>query len=280
MLGVRQRSGSNAECCTIDLRGVSEIIAQVEARHRLQPFPLCKRAGKQCVETVIDGECHDLLHRIADRSTVTRSREQHRVDGFAANSLARLIIEDAETGWHTGFEREALQQAFAEGVDRLHLQAARRFDGTREQLPRQGKFFACRLTSEQFLEDYDQCFSIARRPLRQLVEHALRHLGGGGAGEGEAEDLVRWRAGKQQLEHAHFQHVRFTCASIRTHPRGCLRVGGHLLCAFGDVEKLARITHRRLPRPSRHPAILSRAPSVRSRRNGSRKRNGARRDKA
>ena len=112
-----------------------------------------------------------------------------------ASRLSRapsVVVEDREAGRHARLERKALQQALAEGVDRLHLEAARRLDRAREQragerasparsacAPAPWSSSGCNVSARR------------RRPGRQIVEHAARHLGGGRLGVGEAQDAVR-----------------------------------------------------------------------------------------
>ncbi len=49
------------------------------------------------------------------------------------------LLGDAKPRRDIGLEREEMQQALAEGVDRLDLQAARRLDGAREQAAREAE---------------------------------------------------------------------------------------------------------------------------------------------
>src|ERR671910_494336 len=62
-----------------------------------------------------------------------------RQDGFAGGLQklgGGLLVEDGETRDDARFERKALQQPFAEGVDRLDFQAARSIEGAGEQRSR------------------------------------------------------------------------------------------------------------------------------------------------
>ena len=54
---------------------------------------------------------------------------------------------------------------------------------------------------------------------RERVEHAVRHVGGGGLGEGEAEDFRRVDAVEQQADHALRQHMGLARAGIGRRPR-------------------------------------------------------------
>ena len=66
---------------------------------------------------------------------------------------------------------------------------------------------------------------------REFGEHALRHLGGGGLGEGQAEDARRIGAGEQQADDAARQDEGLARAGIGRDPGrarrvGCLRLRG------------------------------------------------------
>ena len=65
---------------------------------------------------------------------------------------ALLVVEDLEARRHAGLERKALQQALAEGVDGLHLEAARRLDGHGEQPARAQHLVGRRRAIEQLRE--------------------------------------------------------------------------------------------------------------------------------
>ena len=71
--------------------------------------------------------------------------------------------------------------------------------------------------------------SVVQRAER--VEHALRHIGGGGLGEGDAEDFLRLDAGEQKIDHALRQHVGLARAGIGGDPGRHVRVGGLALQA-------------------------------------------------
>ena len=49
---------------------------------------------------------------------------------------------------------------------------------------------------------------------RQPLEHLVRHVGGGGLGEGDAEDFRRIDAAQQQVDHALRQHIGLAGAGI------------------------------------------------------------------
>ncbi len=55
---------------------------------------------------------------------------------------------------------------------------------------------------------------VERDPVAERGEHPLRHVGGGGLGEGDAEDLFRRHAVEQQADHALHQHMGLARAGI------------------------------------------------------------------
>ena len=129
-----------------------------------------------------------------------------------------VIVENFETRRHTGFEWKALQQALGKSVNGLHLQAARR-------LYRAGEQRAGALDLGRFLFDAGQVMQNFRKPIRghsdplgQLAKHALRHLGGGGFGVGQAQDALRPGASQQQAQHAHGENVSLAGTSVRANP--------------------------------------------------------------
>ena len=64
------------------------------------------------------------------------------------------------------------------------------------------------------------------RPFRQAGEDAVRHVGGGGARIGQAEDFRRIGALQQQADDALRQHMRLARTGIGRHPDRILGIGG------------------------------------------------------
>lgn len=108
-----------------------------------------------------------------------------------------------------GFQRKLVQQRLAEGVDRLYLQSARRFESARKQPPRLMNF---RNGWALAFDRFDSCCKgriIERCPFGQAFEHPVRHFGGGCLRVGQAEN-GRWpAAGEQQPDDALRQYMRF-----------------------------------------------------------------------
>ena len=160
-------------------------------------------------------------------------------------------------------------------MDGLHLEAAGRFDGHGEQRARVLDFAIRSRADRTGRRSAAPARTRQRHPLRQRVEHALRHLGRGGLGVGEAEDAFRLGAGEQQPQHALRQHVRLAGAGVGADPGGGARIGGVALgtarvVAQVGVDAVAPTSCSRIPRPRRAPTIRRRAPGARSRRSRSR----------
>ncbi len=97
-----------------------------------------ERGAQHLVEAVVGGIGN---HRFAapgaaPASEPSRRLEQRRVDRLAQQRSRRLVVENGEARRDVGLQREALQQALAERVDGLHLEAAGRLDGDGEQRAR------------------------------------------------------------------------------------------------------------------------------------------------
>ena len=74
----------------------------------------------------------------------------------------------------------------------------------------------------------DRCVErvvVERDPVAERGEHPLRHVGGGGLGEGDAEDLLRRHAVEQQPDHALHQHMGLAGAGIGGDEGRSRRVG-------------------------------------------------------
>jgi len=116
-------------------------------------------------------------------------------------------VEHLEPRRHIGLERKLMQQTRAERVDGLHLESARGFEREREQLPRPCAHLRAGGDARRSQDDAVERGVVVRGPLRQRVEHPLRHVGGCRLGEGDAEDALGLGAFEQEPDHALRQHV-------------------------------------------------------------------------
>ena len=116
------------------------------------------------------------------------------------------------------FQRKLVQQRFAEGVDRLDLQATRRFQRLGKEPPCGRKRRAIRLPLFDGRNPLGKFEVIQRRPFRQPLEDAVRHFGRRSLGIGEAENGRGAGAGEQKPDHPLRQHMRLAGAGIGRHP--------------------------------------------------------------
>ena len=137
------------------------------------------------------------------------------------------LVEHGEARRDIGLERKLMQQPRAEGVDGLHLQAARRLQRRGKQPPRAGAVL--RRSPSLPVESLIFCVERVvgqRAPVGERAEHAVGHVGGGGLGEGDAEDLRRIDAAQQQIDDALRQHMRLAGAGIGRDEGRRVRIGG------------------------------------------------------
>ena len=89
--------------------------------------------------------------------------------------------------------------------------------------------------------------------LRQRAEHAVRHVGGGRLGEGDAEDFRRIDAAQQQPDDALRQHMGLAGAGIGGDPGRHVGIGGLDLTRLTSGRDDARGAHS--PPPSSPPPV-------------------------
>ncbi len=113
-------------------------------------------------------------------------------------------------------------------------------------------------------------FVVERRPGAQILEHFVGHIGGGGLGEGDAEDACRIDTRQQQPDHALGEHMRLAGAGIGGDPGREIRVGSERLPLDHRAWDIARRAHSppRRHRRRRSATTPSRARDDRSRRSG------------
>ncbi len=165
-------------------------------------------------------------------------------------AVARLLdqlpglafVDHLEVRRDIGLEWEELQKPLAEGVQGLDLEPARRLDRAGEQLSRELELGRTGLPGAALDDRRGQRLVIEARPVGQRLENAARHVGGGGLGEGEAEDLRRRRALEQEPQDALGQDVGLAAACVSRDPGGSRRVRRRRLRSaqrFGNDERAA-----------------------------------------
>ena len=115
--------------------GIGIAAIAFHTRELRNPVALAQGLGEHLVELILGGERDGQT----DSATEAAVRfgigcDQRIIDSVAEQARGGGIVEDREARRHVGLEREALQEAFAERVDGLHLEAARRLDRPSEQL--------------------------------------------------------------------------------------------------------------------------------------------------
>ena len=125
-------------------------------------------------------------------SAAARASTARRASAASASLVA--LVEHLEMAGDVRLEGKLVQQPLAEGVDGLDLQPARRFQRAGEEPARARRAVAASGGVALDLGDLRGERGVGqRRPAGELVEDALRHLGGGRLGEGQAEDARRDR---------------------------------------------------------------------------------------
>ena len=233
------------------LRGVLRVHAErerqfahgpVEAAGTLEPgrerVARADGVADHVLEGLVGGDDDRLRQRVAERGfRVSRCLEQDLERELVEQFLGRRLVEHGEARGDVGLERELVQQPRAEGVDGLHLEPARRLQRRSEQPPRPGAFARAGLAASGQSDAFVERGIVQHRPVGERTEDAVRHVGGGGLGEGDAEDLGRIAAAQKQVDHALRQHVRLAGAGIGRNESRIVGVGGvdlHAAHIIGD----------------------------------------------
>ncbi len=142
------------------------------------------------------------------------------VQHLLAQGAGLAVLEHAEPRGDAGLEREAAEQRLAEGVDRLDFQPAGGF----ERAGKEGAG-ACEPAGRNGLgglaegsERLPECRVVEHGPRAERPEQAVLHLGRGGLGVGQAEDLLRVGPGEEQARHPVGQDAGLARAGIGRHP--------------------------------------------------------------
>ena len=162
--------------------------------------------------------------------------EQH-IERQALEKLRLLgLFKYGKARRNIRFEWKPVQELRAECVNCLHFKATRGFEGSGEQPSRQRAprriGFDVRARPDCLLERG----VVEHRPFAERVEHPLRHIGGGGLGEGDAKDFFRLHACKEKIDHALRQNMGLTRSGIGSHPSGRLGIRDRTL-QRADLER-------------------------------------------
>ena len=115
---------------------------------------------------------------------------QRETDGvvacFGQQFSGGNLVQQFEMGRDFCLKRKAAQQAFAEGVDGLDFQPAGGFQRLREKLPRAFERNGIAPAGVQLTQGIAQGEIFHQRPSAEAREQLVLHIGGGGAGIGEA----------------------------------------------------------------------------------------------
>ena len=183
------------------------------------------RFAHEVAKRLVGAGSHGGAERAAERAVGRGSTfEQHGQCQLLEKLHLRRLVEHAEAGGDVRFEGKLVQELGAEGVDGLHLEAARRLQRAGKKPPRQGPLRTGQRSAKRQTGSVEnggiEGGIVERGPVRERVEHALRHVRGRRLGEGDAEDFFRLDAGEQQVDHALRQHVRLARSGIGGDPRG------------------------------------------------------------
>ena len=204
------------------------VVVEVETHGRVDPGMLAQRVRQQRIEIAFGGKADRGFQRARQRRPGLGGCRlgQRLVHGLFEQGRALLVVENFEARRHAGLERKALQEALAEGVDGLHLEAARRLDGPGEQPACVQHHVGRRRAIEQVGKRRFEFRVVRRHPFGETIEHARRHLRRRRLGVGERQDALRLDAVEQQAQHAHGEHVRLAGAGIGADPGGRRGIGG------------------------------------------------------
>jgi hypothetical protein len=211
-----ERAGKSGDCL------VNPAGAHEPGADRVAP---ADRFAHQVAKRLVGAGSHCGAERAAERAIGRGSTfEQHGQCQLFQKLHLRRLVEHVEVGGDVRFEGKLVQELGAEGVDGMHLEAARRLQRAGKKPPRQGPLRAGQRSAKRQTGSVEnggiEGGIVERGPVRERVEHALRHIRGRCLGEGDAEDLLWLDAGEQQVDHALRQHVRLARSGIGGDPRG------------------------------------------------------------
>ena len=205
---IRARSGDDAvrRLARCDVKAAAERRAkrgEPVLERAVQPCALIDQRLHQLVERRLAGDGRHLGERNGEIAVGAEPRlDQHPVARVEQRLGGVALVHHLEMRRDPGLDRKAPQQRLAEGVDRLDLHAARRIEHAGEEGPRARKQRFVGRSLHQALQVLREPAVRQRGPVLEALMQAVRHLGRGGAGKGEAQDARRIAAAEQQAQHA------------------------------------------------------------------------------
>ncbi len=166
------------------------------------------------------------------------------------------VVGDRKMRRHARFERKPLEQRLAERVDRLHAQAAGRFEDRGEQHARAAHFARVGRAADPLDQRRAQRRIVARRPFGQKLGQTFAHFGGGGFGEGKAQDRRRPHPAQQQVHDPRRQDMGLARARVGRDPNAGRRVRRQALIGVAARDGIG-LGHSSPP-PSDHSATRAR----------------------
>ena len=276
-LPARSRQVRSVDDVALD---VLDAIVGIDAERRgnLRGCRVCAAGGVGPGHEVIAAQA-GLAHHILERHIGRTRHRRHQRMPRGAVGIARClekypeigvfhhlglvaVVEHGEACRHIGLERKLLQQPRAQRVDGLHLQPAGRFQRACKQLARRFPQPGVGMRNSGLTDRGIELSVVERDPMAKRGKYPFRHVGGGGLGEGDAEDLFRRHVLEQQPDHALHQHMRLAGAGIRGDECRRRRIGRPRLGGANGVGNDAGgLHHSSIPRPPAADHSLIRARS-------------------
>ena len=171
------------------------------------------------LEGPVGGDRNGGCERTAERGIRGEgSIEQYAEAGLAQKLCFRRLVEHVEPGSDGGLEWKLMQKPCAKCVDGLNLEPTRRLQRQREQPPRARAPRRIGIEVGHPTDRRIEFLVVERGPAPQLIEHAVGHIGGGGLGERDAENLSGIYALEQKTDDALCQNVSLARSSIGGDP--------------------------------------------------------------
>ena len=148
---------------------------------------------------------------------------QHTIPRLDAQLRRRALVDHRKVGRDGGLQREAPEERFTKGVNGPDLEPLGHLQGEGEKAARPGQHLGRRRMPQKRLDLVSEHVVGRHGPVAETRVEPVFHLGGGGLGEGQAQDAPGRRAGRQQAGDALDEHVGLAGPGVGRHPH---RTGG------------------------------------------------------